>query len=143
MAGISGLSAGKFIAGVVAVGAASVLGYNWITTGCPTGVCPTERAAITAAAHATEGGADSCCALMAETEKSACGVVAEACEAEAKGGCCSEGKAEQVVITTVAATLPSAPEGECCSDKGLPEPCSDKKACCIENYNLAEKAANP
>ncbi len=147
MAAISGLSAGKFIAGVVAVGAASVLGYNWITTGCPTGVCPTERAAqaaITTAAHTTDAGTDSCCALMAETEKSACGVAAEACvAAETKSGCCSEGKAEQVVITTVAATLPSAPEGECCSDKGLPQPCSDKKACCIENYNLAEQPANP
>ena len=33
MACISGLCAGKFIAGIVGVGAASVLGFNWITTG--------------------------------------------------------------------------------------------------------------
>ena len=141
-----GMCAGKIIAGVVAIGAASVLGFNWITTGCPTGVCPTERAAqatITPASLATSGKADSCCALMAETEKSACGVAAESCVAEAKSGCCSEGKTEQVAITNVSATLPAAPKGECCADKGMPEPCSDKKECCIENYNLAEKPANP
>lgn len=151
MACISGLCAGKFIAGIVGVGAASVLGFNWITTGCPTGVCPTERAAqaaITPAALTTEAGTDSCCALMAESEKSACGLEAAACAAEQTAGCCSEGQtdtpAEQVVITNVAATLPAAPEGECCADKGMAEPCSEQKACCIENYNLAEKpAANP
>ncbi len=146
MACISGLCAGKFVAGIVGVGAASVLGFNWITTGCPTGVCPTERAAqaaITPAALTTEAAADSCCALMAETEKSACGLEAAACAAEQTAGCCSEGQADQVAITTVAATLPAAPEGECCADKGMAEPCSDQKACCIENYNLADKAANP
>jgi len=148
MACISGLCAGKFIAGIVGVGAASVLGFNWITTGCPTGMCPTERAAqaaITPAALATEAGTESCCALMAESEKSACGTASEACvAAEAKTSCCSEGKTDQVAITTVAATLPAAAEGECCADKGMAEPCSEQKACCIENYNLAEKpAANP
>lgn len=151
MALLSGLCAGKVIAGVVAIGATSFLGYNWVTTGCPTGVCPTERAAQAAMVStsltttaAAEVPAEGCCALTAETATSACAVEAEACYAEAaKTGCCSADKAEQVAITTVAATLPAAPEGQCCSDKGLPEPCSEQKACCIENYNLADKTTTP
>ncbi len=67
------LSAGKAVAAVLALGAGSVLGYNWITTGCPSGVCPTERAARNAAVTPVANtqtetkDADGCCPLMAET----------------------------------------------------------------------------
>lgn len=159
MACVSGICAAKFVAGVVGVGAAAVLGFNWITTGCPTGVCRTDKAAqveITPAAHVA-GAEGSCCALMAESGKSACGVEAEACVGQEKGccsnkakqevaetkACCSGDKAAEQVAQVIPVASTSAPKGECCADKGLPEPCDSTKPCCIENYGLAEKPANP
>jgi hypothetical protein len=166
------IMAGKVIVGVLGLGAASVLGFNWITTGCPTGVCPTERAAqaaITQASLPAETEAsDACCALMAEADvqnvaakTESCATDADACAATAAGccnadktdavmtnvaatteatdSCCAEKAAAEPVITNVAA--PAAKEGECCFDKGLPEPCSTEKACCQENYNLADQPA--
>lgn len=172
---MSGMCTAKIVAGVVALGATSLLGYNWITTGCPTGVCPTERAAaaITPAALTVPAEGEGCCALTAEVAhhtgdqaaKSACGVQADACLATA-AGCCQDEAAEttpvaaeapacedakpccateqqpaEPAMTLVAAT--ETAEDACCFDKGLPEPCSTEKACCQENYDLAEKPAAP
>lgn len=155
----TGFCAGKIIAGVLGIGAASVLGFNWITTGCPTGVCPTERAAqvaITAAsldtaAPAQAEGPDACCAPKAPAEakadaccpaEAATTTIAATKLTPATDACCA-----LMAETTTAAVIPvsapaadplaAAPEGECCADKGATQPCNDAKACCKENFGIA------
>ncbi|MCC5824474.1 MAG: hypothetical protein LAT64_13420 [Phycisphaerales bacterium] len=158
----TGICAGKVIAIVVGLGAAGFLGFNWVTTGCPTGVCPTERAAqaaITPASLNTEK-AEGCCELMAEaaceaekvccsekacdTEKVCCSE--KACDAEKA---CGEAKAcagqsacgsDEAQITNVAMTTEAA---TCCFEKGAKEPCDETKPCCKENFGLADKSAQP
>lgn len=153
------IAAAKVIAGVIGLGAASVLGYNWITTGCPSGVCPTERAAqaaITAAALPAEAPAEGCCATKAAEASAAdacCSAEAAlttvAAEPAKTDSCCAlmAEAGSTAAVTPVAAPahpLAAAPEGECCADKGATEPCNEAKACCKENFGLAENApANP
>lgn len=167
----TGLCAGKIVAGVLGIGAASVLGFNWITTGCPTGVCPSETkvtetsmsSAVVPVALTTAGSekaADSCCQLMdaaadvksvktvaAEEASSCCAekaseaaVTTVALPTEA-ASCCSE-KAEGAVTNVALATKPEAKEaGSCCFDAGATTPCDGEKACCQENFGLADTSA--
>lgn len=156
------IAAGKIVAGVLGLGAASVLGFNWITTGCPSGVCPTERAAqaaITAAALETAPAVDSCCATKAAetTQADACcaaeaavtTVAAPAATPDAPDACCAlmaeaATTAAVIPVSAPADPLAAAPEGECCADKGATEPCNEAKACCKENFGIADNApANP
>lgn len=163
----TGLCAGKIIAGVLGVGAASVLGFNWMATGCPSGVCPIERAAqgqITTAsmtnavipasltAVAAESAIDSCCQLLAvaeEAETKACETKAcetVACETATTGAvagkadsCCSEMMADQAAVTSVALTTEATDASEpCCFDKGAKAACDEAKACCQENFGMAD-----
>lgn len=127
---MSGMCTAKIVAGVVALGATSLLGYNWITTGCPTGVCPTERAAaaITPAALTVPAEGDACCALTQAAEgaaaTSACAVEADACLATAEG-CCQDKAAPAAETTPVAAETPA---------------CEDAKPCCATEQQPAEPA---
>lgn len=123
----TGICAGKIVAGVLGIGAASVLGFNWVTTGCPSGVCPTERApqstVIATSLNPTEAATgttpDSCCPLMAsEARVETVAATTEACAAEA-AGCCEN------------------PPEACCSQEGAEAPCDEAKACCQENFGLA------
>lgn len=163
----TGLCAGKIIAGVLGAGAASVLGFNWITTGCPSGVCPTERAAqaavVPASLNTTEaaGGVDSCCSLMGDAvevktvaaDTEVCETKADSCCADeaavttvaaetAATSCCSEKGVDQAAVTTVALATEAAETAEaCCFDKGAEAPCNESKACCQENFGLANNSA--
>ena len=150
MACATGICAGKIIAIVVGVGATGFLGYNWVTTGCPTGVCPTERAAqaaITPASMTTAAGAekaDACCPLTAETAAAEACDTAMACDTEKA---CEEATACQTAcegdaqVATVAMTSEKAET--CCSEQGATDPCDEKKPCCIENFGLADNSAQP
>lgn len=147
----TGICAGKIVAGVLGMGAASVLGFNWITTGCPTGVCPTERAAqaavipasLTTGQAGAEAGVDSCCALMgAEAKVETVAAITEACATEA-ASCCSEKQAEAAVTSVALTTEAGATAEACCFDKGAAAPCDEAKPCCQENFGLADSAAKP
>lgn len=94
------LTAGKAISAVLVLGATSVLGYNWVTTGCPTGVCPTSKAAKNSAVIST--------------------VALPGTEAQAKDACCS---LTAQAATTTETTLPA-----CCAELGHAA-CGDASKC--------------
>lgn len=145
----TGICAGKLIAIVVGVGAAGFLGYNWVTTGCPTGVCPTERAAqatITPAAMTTTAAeqTDACCALTAETVAAAETCATEqAYDAEKACETACETACEGDVQVAAVGMITDEKAESCCSEQGATEPCDENKPCCIENFGLADKSAQP
>jgi len=105
------ITASKAAFALLAVGAGSVLGYNWITTGCPSGVCataPTTSAVLLASLNA-DTGADSCCADAA------------ACDTDAT----------PIIETTAVAETADAMA--CCDD--LPSCCMEKDDCCGDALN--------
>lgn len=106
------LTAGKAISAVLVLGATSVLGYNWVTTGCPTGVCPTSKAAKNTAAISTVAlpgsdaqAKDACCSLSAETMPTADATL-PACCAELGHAAC--GDASQCTDMAAPAEAPAA-----------------------------------
>lgn len=137
------LSAGKAVAAVLALGAGSVLGYNWITTGCPSGVCPTDRAASSAVvpvADTAETKSDSCCPLTAETTavaaelpgccaelgEAACGDASKCADmgSDMAAGCDAEEQTETVVQTVTN----EAAGDSCCPSEKTAEPVTETAA---------------
>ncbi|GEM_PF-4247143 len=117
------ISASKSVFAVLAVGAGSVLGYNWMTTGCPSGVCPTERAAANVIPAA----------MTAETE-------ATSCSTEKADSCCP--LTDAATVTTVANTAEGCEAA--CEDKAA---CDDMTACdsesaCSDKAECQTDAAN-
>ncbi|MFK7884640.1 MAG: hypothetical protein AB8F26_10715 [Phycisphaerales bacterium] len=153
MSFLASITGSKAIVSVLAIGAGSVLGYNWVTTGCPSGTCPTERAAarITQASMVeTEDlgsacstkSADSCCPLTAETTAEMTNVAAElpACCAELGEPACGDAsnctdmaapEDSTVVIETVANEAAQSPSE-----------CSDNKDACCPLTEAAEQTAS-
>lgn len=94
------IAASKAVFAVLAVGAGSVLGYNWMTTGCPSGTCPTERAAAniipaamtseTEASSCSIDKADSCCPLTEAAAMTAVANELPACCAELDKAACGD-----------------------------------------------------
>lgn len=146
------IAASKAVFAVLALGAGSVLGYNWMTTGCPSGVCPTERAAakVIPAAMSTDTDAmscstekaDACCPLTAQTTAAVTNVSAElpaCCAALGAPACgdasnCSDMPAPehaQAVVETV-----SNDATETSSE------CSEKKDACCPLTEAAEQTAS-
>ena len=81
------ITAGKAISAVLVLGATSVLGYNWVTTGCPTGVCPTSKAAGNSAVISTVALPGS----ETETKDACCSLTAQAAPTDATlPACCAE-----------------------------------------------------
>jgi hypothetical protein len=106
------ITAGKAISAVLVLGATSVLGYNWVTTGCPTGVCPSSKAAKNTAAISTVAlpgseaqTKDACCSLTAESATTT-EVALPACCAELGHAAC--GDASQCTDMAAPAEAPAA-----------------------------------
>jgi hypothetical protein len=103
-------------------------------------------------AVAAESAIDSCCQLLAVAEEAetkacetkACETVAcETATTEAVAGkadsCCSEMMADQAAVTSVALTTEATDASEpCCFDKGAKAACDEAKACCQENFGMAD-----
>lgn len=147
MSFLASLTGSKAIVSVLAIGAGGVLGYNWVTTGCPSGVCPSERAASAAVVNVsdTAEAADSCCSLgTAVADKASCAsecetpctdkAVAEAGEA---GGCC----ALMAEVSNVALTTETKEADSCCSTEAKVEK-AEADSCCASEPAPQQTATN-
>lgn len=116
----------KAVAAVLVLGAGSVLAYNWATTGCPSGVCRSERAASSAVLPAAGTGADpsavsGTCAMSGSCPMSGACQDADGCPMSGASSCGHDGAMNGA--EPAASALPA-----CCAELGHAA-CGDPSAC--------------